>query len=160
MAEPDLLRGDARRLEGRHDAAVEEWLFACWVPLGGAVTRGSSRATGVATARPRRRGTGPRSPAPDTAPARRRLGGAAPARPPARQGAGLWAEHVCDAPMEQWTVANETFATALDDPDEALGRGYGTPTALAFDLEWYALAPPSRGRARAAGTGRPVSSTA
>jgi hypothetical protein len=56
---------------------------------------------------------------------------------------GLWAEHTCDAPMEQWTVANETYATALDDPDDALGRAYGTPTAVAFDLEWYATGEPS-----------------
>jgi hypothetical protein len=55
---------------------------------------------------------------------------------------GLWAEHTCDAPMEQWTVANETYATSLDDPDDALGRAYGTPTAVAFDLEWYATAEP------------------
>jgi hypothetical protein len=53
---------------------------------------------------------------------------------------GLWAEHVCDAPMEQWTVANETYASALDDPADALGRAYGTPTAIALDLEWYAIA--------------------
>jgi hypothetical protein len=57
--------------------------------------------------------------------------------------AGLWAEHVCDAPMEQWTVGNETYAAALDDPDEALGRGYGTPTAVALDLEWYATEAPA-----------------
>ena len=36
---------------------------------------------------------------------------------------GLWAEHVCEAPMQQWTVANETYAVALEDPAEALGRG-------------------------------------
>lgn len=54
---------------------------------------------------------------------------------------GLWAEHTCDAPMEQWTVTNETYAAALDDADDALGRAYGTPTAVAFDLEWYATAP-------------------
>ena len=41
---------------------------------------------------------------------------------------GLWAEHVCDVPMEQWTVANETYAAALDDPDDALGRAYGRPS--------------------------------
>jgi len=58
------------------------------------------------------------------------------------KGDGLWAEHTCDAPMEQWTVANETYATALDDPGDALGRAYGAPTAVAFDLEWYATAPP------------------
>ena len=54
------------------------------------------------------------------------------------KGDGLWAEHTCDAPMEQWTVANETYAAALDDPDEALGRAYGVTTALSWDLEWYA----------------------
>jgi hypothetical protein len=55
---------------------------------------------------------------------------------------GLWAEHVCDAPMEQWTVANETYAAALDDPAAALDRAYGTPTPIAVDLEWYATAEP------------------
>ena len=54
------------------------------------------------------------------------------------KGDGLWAEHTCDAPMEQWTVTNETYAAALDDPDDALGRAYGVPTALSWDLEWYA----------------------
>lgn len=51
---------------------------------------------------------------------------------------GLWAEHVCDDPFRQWTVSNETYAAALDDPGEGLQRGYGTPTPVAFDLEWYA----------------------
>jgi hypothetical protein len=58
------------------------------------------------------------------------------------KGAGLWAEHTCDAPMEQWTVVNETYAAALDDPDDALGRAYGVPTALSWDLEWYATSVP------------------
>ena len=58
------------------------------------------------------------------------------------KGHGLWAEHTCDAPMEQWTVANETYATALDDPGDALDRAYGVPTALSWDLEWYAVATP------------------
>lgn len=58
------------------------------------------------------------------------------------KGDGLWAEHTCDSPMEQWTVANETYATALDDPDDALGRAHGSPTAVAFDIEWYATGPP------------------
>lgn len=52
--------------------------------------------------------------------------------------AGLWAEHVCDAPLEQWTIANETYAVALDDPDDAFGRAYGVPTPISWDLEWYA----------------------
>ena len=56
---------------------------------------------------------------------------------------GLWAEHVCEVPMQQWTVANETYAVALADPAEALGRAYGVPSALAFDLEWYATEQPA-----------------
>jgi hypothetical protein len=45
--------------------------------------------------------------------------------------------------MEQWTVANETYAAALDDPDDALDRAYGTPSPIAFDLEWYATREPT-----------------
>lgn len=54
----------------------------------------------------------------------------------------MWAEHHCVAPMEQWSVGNEAYAAALDDPEEALGRGYGVPTPMACDLEWYAVGPP------------------
>jgi hypothetical protein len=59
------------------------------------------------------------------------------------KGEGLWAEHHCVAPLEQWSVGNEAYAAALDDPDDALGRAYGAPTPMAFDLEWYATSPPS-----------------
>lgn len=58
------------------------------------------------------------------------------------KGHGLWAEHICDAPLEQWTIGNEAIAVALDDPTAALGRAYGEPTAMAMDLEWYATASP------------------
>jgi hypothetical protein len=51
---------------------------------------------------------------------------------------GLWADHHCEAPFEQWTVRNECHAVALDDPADALGRAYGTAAAVAFDVEWYA----------------------
>ena len=50
----------------------------------------------------------------------------------------MWAEHQLDAPMEQWSIGNEAYFVALDDPDEAVGRAYGTPTPVAMDLEWYA----------------------
>lgn len=50
----------------------------------------------------------------------------------------LWAEHLCEAPFVQWTVTNETYAVALDDADEALGRAYGRQQPIACDLEWYA----------------------
>lgn len=54
---------------------------------------------------------------------------------------GLWASHICEDAFEQWTVANEAYAVALDDPSEALGRAHGRPVPVAFDLEWYASAP-------------------
>ena len=57
------------------------------------------------------------------------------------KGPELWAEHMCDAEMQQWTIGNETYASAIDDPDDALGKAYGHPTAIAFDLEWYATGP-------------------
>ena len=54
---------------------------------------------------------------------------------------GLWADHHCEAPFEQWTVRNECHAVALEDPADALGRAYGTAAAVAFDVEWYATGP-------------------
>lgn len=120
------------------DAAVEEWVFTCWEPDGSLGVVAAHRLRGrtawywSAVVRaghpllhvtewdvPLRRG------APDVLKAH-----------------GLWAEHVCDAPMEQWTVTNECYAAAIDDPDDALDRAYGMPTAVALDLEWYATAPP------------------
>jgi hypothetical protein len=50
----------------------------------------------------------------------------------------MWAELVCEAPFEQWTVGNETYAVALDDPQDGLGRAYGEAVPIASDLEWYA----------------------
>ena len=55
---------------------------------------------------------------------------------------GLWASHECEVAFEQWTVANEAYAVALDHPDEALGRAHGRPAPVAFDIEWYAEAAP------------------
>ncbi len=80
--------------------------------------------------------------------------------PPLRPGLelrtdGLWASHVCEEPFEQWTIANEAYAVALDDPAEALARGLGVQAPVAFDLEWYAAGGPvplSTGGYRQAGT--------
>jgi hypothetical protein len=55
---------------------------------------------------------------------------------------GLWAEHICLDPLRQWSIGNETFAVALSDPAEALQRGYGIPTPIGCDLEWYATGEP------------------
>jgi hypothetical protein len=51
----------------------------------------------------------------------------------------MWAEHHCVSAMRQRSVGNEAHAAALDRPDEALGRGYGVPTPMAIDVEWYAI---------------------
>lgn len=59
------------------------------------------------------------------------------------KGEAMWAEHFRDDPMKQWTVGNETYASALEDPTDALGRAYGVPTPIAFDLEWYATDAPT-----------------
>jgi hypothetical protein len=49
---------------------------------------------------------------------------------------GLWADHVCETPLEHWTIGNEAFGVRFDDPDEALGRQRGERVPLGFDLEW------------------------
>jgi hypothetical protein len=55
--------------------------------------------------------------------------------------AGGW-PITCETPLEHWTVANEAFSVALDDPDEALGAQRGVLVPLGFDLEWEAAADP------------------
>lgn len=49
---------------------------------------------------------------------------------------GLWADQICETPLEHWTVGLEAFGVALDDPAEAFSGCRGDRTALGFDLEW------------------------
>jgi hypothetical protein len=51
---------------------------------------------------------------------------------------GLWAELICETPMEHWSIGLEAFAVALDTPDAALDpRGeIGDRIAVGLDLEW------------------------
>jgi hypothetical protein len=125
--------------DGRHpDAEVEEWVFAAWTPgaelgvISGHRIVGRTAWYWAALARAGR----PLLHITDFDVRVR-------ADPFIVKGEALWAEHQCDAPMEQWSVGNETYAAAIDDPDEALRRAFGTPTPIAFDLEWYATAAPS-----------------
>jgi hypothetical protein len=60
----------------------------------------------------------------------------------ALRGPALWADHVCETPLEHWTVANEAYGVALDDPEEALGAQRGDLVPLGFDLEWEAADDP------------------
>ena len=55
----------------------------------------------------------------------------------------MWADHVCEAPFEQWTVRTRRHAVALDDPADALGRAYGEAAPIALDVEWYATGSPT-----------------
>lgn len=119
-------------------AAVEEWVFTCWrpEPALGVVAAFRITPSGVWYWSALVRDGHPLLHVTEWAIVPR---GEAPTVLKAH---GLWAEHVCDEPMVQWTVENECYAAALDDPDDAWGRAYGLPTAYALDLEWYATSPP------------------
>lgn len=71
--------------------------------------------------------------------------------PPRRAGTcevraeGLWADLVCEAPDEHWSMGMEAFGVALDDPDEALRGERGDRVGLGFDLEWEAADVPFGG---------------
>jgi len=129
----------ARFEDARHaDAAIEEWVFAAWTAGGEIGVLSGHRIVGrrawywAALARVDR----PLLHVTDfDVPLR--------ADPFIVKGEALWAEHHCVAPFEQWSVGNETYAAALDDAGEALGRAYGDRTPVAFDLEWYATASPT-----------------
>jgi hypothetical protein len=125
---------DARVEEGRHPASpAEEWVFAAWTPDAALGLVSGHRIIGRRAwywAALARAGRPLLHVADFDVPVR--------ADPFIVKGEALWAEHQCDAPMEQWSIGNETYASAIDDPDEALGRAYGDPTPIAFDLEWYA----------------------
>jgi len=122
-----------RFTDGRHDAPVEEWVFAAWTAdatlgvLSGYRIVGNTAWYWAAVAR-------------DGRPLLHVADFEVPVRfdPFVVKGEQLWADHIRDAPMEQWTISNETYASAIDDADDALGRAYGDPTPIAFDLEWYA----------------------
>lgn len=126
--------------DGRHvDAPVEEWVFAAWRADASLGVVSGHRIVGRTAwywAALARTGRPLLHIADFEVPVRR-------ADPFIVKGEALWAEHTRDAPMEQWSVGNETYAAALDDPDEALGRAYGRPTPIAFDLEWYATGAPA-----------------
>jgi hypothetical protein len=50
---------------------------------------------------------------------------------------GLWADHICETPLDHWTVTNETHALGVTDAEVLAGpdpRGDVVP--LAIDLEW------------------------
>jgi hypothetical protein len=123
--------------DGRHADTVEEWVFAAWTHDARLGVLSGHRIIGpiawywaalVRDGRPLLHITD------FDVPVR--------ADPFIVKGEAMWAEHFRDDPMLQWSIGNETYASALDDPEDALGRAYGIPTPIAFDLEWYATAGP------------------
>jgi hypothetical protein len=122
--------------DGRQEGTVEEWVFSAWDPAATIGVLSGHRIVGrtawywASLARAGR-------------PLLHVLDTDVPVRsdPFVVKGEALWAEHHCDAAMEQWSIGNETYASAITEPDDALGRAYGVPTPIAFDLEWYATEP-------------------
>lgn len=55
---------------------------------------------------------------------------------------GLWADLVCETPMNHWSFGLEAFGVSLDDPLDAYRGELGHRTPLGFDLEWEAAEPP------------------
>jgi hypothetical protein len=55
---------------------------------------------------------------------------------------GLWAELVCETPLEHWSIGLEAFGVAFDDPAEAWRSEWGDRMAVGLELEWEALSPP------------------
>ena len=55
----------------------------------------------------------------------------------------MWADAVCDAPFQQWSIGNEAHGVLLDDPGEAWRRAFGTVVPVTFDVEWYAAGEPA-----------------
>mgnify|MGYP005609624089 FL=1 len=55
----------------------------------------------------------------------------------------MWADHSCDVPFTQWSLGNEAHGVLLDDALDAMGRPYGTPVPVTFDVEWYAAGDPA-----------------
>ncbi|MEP4650709.1 MAG: hypothetical protein ABJ314_11035, partial [Ilumatobacter sp.] len=124
--------------DGRHPGSIEEWVFSAWSPDGSLGAVSGHRIVGATAwywAALARQGRPLLHITDFEVPVR--------ADPFIVKGEAMWAEHFRDDPMTQWTVGNETYASALDDPTEALGRAYGVPTPIAFDLEWYATGAPT-----------------
>ena len=51
---------------------------------------------------------------------------------------GLWADHICETPLDHWSYGLEAFALAVDRPDELLGRALGERVPLGWELEFEA----------------------
>jgi hypothetical protein len=53
----------------------------------------------------------------------------------------LWAELVCETPMEHWGLGMEAFGVRLDEPVDAYRGEIGERLPVGLDLEWEAVTP-------------------
>ena len=49
---------------------------------------------------------------------------------------GIWAQHVCETPLEHWTIGLEAFGVTLERVEDAMGDQWGIRTGVGLDLEW------------------------
>ncbi len=68
------------------------------------------------------------------------------------RGPGLWFDLQYLVPFDHVTLGVEAFATGLDDPQDALGRGFGDRVPLGADLEWDTRPPADAPTGAAPGT--------
>ena len=57
---------------------------------------------------------------------------------------GIWAQHVCETPLQHWTIGLEAFGVTLDDPADALGNQWGKRTGVGLDVEWESNSDPQK----------------
>ena len=69
------------------------------------------------------------------------------------RGPGLWAQLICETPLDHWSAGLEAAGVALDDPAEGLRGERGDPVPLGLDLEWEATGAPA---AEGAGYAQPA----
>ncbi len=53
---------------------------------------------------------------------------------------GLWADHVCETPMDHWSYGLEAFGLAIDNAEELMGSALGERVPLGWELEFEARA--------------------
>jgi hypothetical protein len=55
---------------------------------------------------------------------------------------GIWAQHVCETPLEHWTIGLEAFGVTLENVEDAMGNQWGKRTGVGLDLEWERIDDP------------------
>ena len=51
------------------------------------------------------------------------------------RGSGIWADLVCETPIEHWTIGLEAFGLVVDPEEVLTAELFGQPIPLGFDLD-------------------------